>query len=220
MWICPVCQKENIDNAHVCLSCRQGKLCYTCGGTFSGDVCNSCGKDYTSSIWLTQEQYDEYIAPAVAVIEENAQEPIEEVSETETQTEETNSEETNSEEINSEEINAQQEIIEEEPDNDESEASEESAPEEKTEISLPKKKRKGMKIFFWIALVFIICALVCAQQYYMYITREGTSIDEQIESDASFSISSSALSDANVDSSASSDAFADSSAMSDAMTQQ
>ena len=204
MWICPVCQKENIDNAHVCLSCRQGKLCYTCGGTFSGDVCNSCGKDYTSSIWFTQEQYDEYIAPAVAVIEENTQEPIEEVSEPETQAEEINSEET----------------VETEPDTEESEPSEETVQEEKSEISLPKKKRRGLKVFFWVAVVLVVCALVCAQQYYMYITRDGASLDEQIESDASFSVSSSALSDANIDSSASSDAFADSSAMSDAIVQQ
>ena len=72
MWICPVCQKENIDYAHRCLSCMTGKLCNNCSTPFTGDVCKQCGKDTDTPIWMTEKEYEQYISSVTAIIEENA----------------------------------------------------------------------------------------------------------------------------------------------------
>ena len=70
MWICPVCQKENIDNAHLCLSCMTGKLCNNCSSPFTGDVCQQCGKDTDTPIWMTEKEYEQYISSITAILEE------------------------------------------------------------------------------------------------------------------------------------------------------
>ena len=73
MWICPVCKKENIDNAHLCLHCLNGKLCTRCKNAFAGDVCGNCGKGTAEKDWLTETEYASYISSMSATVSDSAQ---------------------------------------------------------------------------------------------------------------------------------------------------
>lgn len=63
MWLCPVCKKENIDNAKKCLSCGKGWLCPNCKNPMSGDCCDACGRNDTSAnaSWLSEKDYGTYM---------------------------------------------------------------------------------------------------------------------------------------------------------------
>ena len=76
MWKCPICKKDNIDNAHLCLHCMSGKLCTHCKSVYTGDVCSNCGKDSGKKMWLTESEYSSYIselATAAGVSSEKAE---------------------------------------------------------------------------------------------------------------------------------------------------
>lgn len=62
MWLCPVCKKDNIENASSCLYCGSGRYCSDCLLPYVGDVCTTCGKSHLNGLWLTEKEYEAYLA--------------------------------------------------------------------------------------------------------------------------------------------------------------